>query len=62
MESAAPAELKFLVVLAGGIAGSFGITSLVMRIPVISRVLASGPRPPAGPRVEVPLSARPVAR
>jgi glucan biosynthesis protein C len=59
---AAPAELKFLVVLAGGIAGSFGITSLVMRIPVISRVLASGPLPPAGPRVEAPLTARPAAR
>jgi glucans biosynthesis protein C len=51
---AIPAEPKFVVVLAGGIAGSFGITSLVMRISAIHGVVASGPRPPAGPRVEAP--------
>ena len=45
---AIPAELKFVLVLAGGVAGSFGITALVMRSPAVARVVGSGsdrPRP-----------------
>ena len=45
---AIPAELKFVLVLAGGVAGSFGITALVMRSPAVARVVGSGSdRPPA---------------
>ena len=46
-KTALPAELKFLLVLAGGVVRSFGITSLVMRIPAVGKVVGSGPRPPA---------------
>ncbi len=42
---AVPAELKFVVVLAGGVVGSFGITLLAMRIPGVAAVIGSGPRP-----------------
>ena len=56
-----PAEVKFAVVLAAGVAGSFGIASLVMRIPALARLIGSGPRPPTGPRPGPPLTARPVA-
>jgi hypothetical protein len=53
-----PAELKFLVVLAGGIAGSFGITALALRIPAVASVVGSGPRPSAGRRSGEPLTAQ----
>jgi glucans biosynthesis protein C len=53
-----PAELKFLVVLAGGIAGSFGITALATRIPAVARVVGSGPRPSAARRPAPPLTAQ----
>jgi glucan biosynthesis protein C len=41
---AVPAELKFLVVLTGGVAGSFGLTLAAMRIPGVAAVVGSGPR------------------
>jgi glucans biosynthesis protein C len=44
---AIPAELKFILVLAGGVAGSFGITALVLRIPAVARLVGSGPPPQA---------------
>jgi glucans biosynthesis protein C len=43
----APAELKFIGVLIGGVAGSFGITSLVARFGPIARVIGSAARPSA---------------
>ncbi len=61
-EAAIPAELKFALVFAGGVAGAFGITSLIARIPAIRRVVGSGPPPPVGPRREAPLTAQPIAR
>jgi len=42
-----PAELKFLLVLALGVGGSFGITSLAMRAAGVAKVVGSGPRPQA---------------
>ena len=39
-----PPELKFILVLGGGVVGSFGITSLVLRIPTVGSVVSSGPR------------------
>ena len=42
-----PAEFKFLLVLTGGVVGSFGITSLVLRIAAVGNVVSSGPRVPA---------------
>jgi glucan biosynthesis protein C len=57
-----PAELEFVLVLIGGVTGSFAITLLVMRIPALATVIGSGPRPPAGRRAEAPLAAQPVAR
>jgi glucan biosynthesis protein C len=57
-----PAELKFVLLLAGGVAGSFGVTALVMRIPPVARVIGSGPRPPIGRRPEPGLTAQPIAR
>src|SRR5215211_4802202 len=59
---AIPAEGKFVLVLAGGVAGSFGITARVMRIPAAGRVIGSGPRPPVAPRVEALLTAQPITR
>jgi hypothetical protein len=44
-----PAELKFIVVFAGGVVGSFGLTSLVLRLPAVARVVGSGPRPRPSP-------------
>jgi glucans biosynthesis protein C len=38
-----PAELKFMLVLTGGVVGSFGITSLVLRIAAVGKVISSGP-------------------
>lgn len=38
-----PAELKFMLVLSGGVVGSFGITSLVLRIAPVGKVVSSGP-------------------
>jgi Acyltransferase family len=58
----APAELKFVLVLAGGIAGSFGITWLVLRIPAVGAVIGSGPRPRDDRRQETRLALEPVAR
>jgi ABC-type spermidine/putrescine transport system permease subunit II len=57
-----PAELKFLLLLAGGVAGSFGITALVMRIPAVARVIGSGPRPKTDRRPEPALTAQLIAR
>jgi glucan biosynthesis protein C len=59
---AIPAELKFVLVWAGGVAGAFGITSLVTRIPAVGKVIGSGARRPASRRPEAPLTAQPVAR
>jgi glucans biosynthesis protein C len=55
-------ELKFILVLGGGVVGSFGITSLVLRIPTVRRVLSSGPRQPARRSPEAPVTRQPVAR
>jgi glucans biosynthesis protein C len=41
----APAEAKFVAVLAAGVAASFGLAALVSRAGPIARVIASGPRP-----------------
>jgi glucans biosynthesis protein C len=46
-QASVPAESKFVLVLAGGVLGSFGITWLILRIPVVGEVVGSGPRPPA---------------
>ena len=59
---AIPAEGKFVLVLAGGVAGSFGITARIMRIQAAGRVIGSGRRPPVAPRVEAPLTAQPITR
>jgi glucan biosynthesis protein C len=59
-QMAIPAELKFMLVLAGGVVGSFGITLLVLRIPTVARLVGSGPRPRRSP--EVAVTAQPVAR
>ena len=61
-QAAMPAEFKFVLVLAVGIAGSFGITLVVMRIPAVGRVIGSGPRPPVDRRPEAPIRAQPIAR
>jgi glucan biosynthesis protein C len=42
-----PAELKFVLVLVGGIAASFGLTLLAMWVPAVAGVIGSGPRPRA---------------
>jgi glucans biosynthesis protein C len=42
-ETPIPAELKFVLVLTGGVVGSFGITSLVLRIAAVGKVISSGP-------------------
>jgi glucan biosynthesis protein C len=42
-----PAELKFVSVLAGGIACSFGLAALGGRVGPIARVIGAGPRPAA---------------
>ena len=42
-----PAELKFVLVLAGGVAGAFGIGWLATRVPAVASVAGSGPRPVA---------------
>jgi hypothetical protein len=60
--AAIPAEVKFIMVFAGGVAGSFGITTLAMGVPMIGKVIGSGPRPPVGRRPEAPLTAQPIAR
>lgn len=39
-----PAEVKFVLVLAVGVAGSFGISWLAMRVPSVGGVVSSGPR------------------
>lgn len=52
-----PAEVKFAVVLAGGVAASFGLTALVIRVPVVAAVVGSGPRAPKA-RPPEPLAAR----
>lgn len=52
-----PAELKLAVVLAAGIAGSFGLAALAARIPPIGRVIGSGPpaeRGDAAPQAPAP--------
>jgi glucans biosynthesis protein C len=56
-----PVELKLVLVLCGGVAGSFGITAFVLRSPAVSRVVGSGPRPPTR-RSTSPLAAGPAAR
>jgi glucans biosynthesis protein C len=44
-----PAELKFVCVLTGGVAGSFGLAALAARLRPIARIIGTGP--PAGPDV-----------
>jgi hypothetical protein len=61
-QTALPAELKFMLVLAGGVVGSFGITSLVLRLPTVGQVVSSGPRPPARRSPEAPVTTQPAAR
>ena len=39
-----PAELKFICVLAGGVAGSFGLAALAARVRPIARIIGTGPR------------------
>jgi glucans biosynthesis protein C len=56
------AELKFILLLAGGVAGSFGITALVLRLPAVARVIGSGPRGSAVQRQEPRLAAQAAAR
>jgi hypothetical protein len=46
-----PPEFKFLLILSGGVAGSFGLTLLAMRIPVVAAVIGSGPRPRSSEQV-----------
>jgi hypothetical protein len=43
-----PAELKFLCVLTGGVAGSFGLAALAARARPIARITGAGPRAAAG--------------
>jgi Acyltransferase family len=50
-------ELKLVLVLSGGVAGSFGITAFVLRSLAVRKVVGSGPRPPAR-RSTSPLVAR----
>jgi glucan biosynthesis protein C len=57
-----PPELKFVLLLAGGIAGSFGITWLILRIPAVGAVIGSGPRPRGDRRPESRLTLEPAAR
>jgi hypothetical protein len=46
-----PAELKFACVLAGGVAASFGLATLAVRVAPAARIMGAGPRPaPALPR------------
>jgi glucan biosynthesis protein C len=46
-----PAELKFISVLAGGIAGSFGLAALAARVRPIARIIGPALRPaPAAPK------------
>jgi glucans biosynthesis protein C len=49
-----PAELKFVSVLAGGVAASFGLAALAARVRPIARIIGAGPR--AAP--DVPSAAR----
>jgi ABC-type spermidine/putrescine transport system permease subunit II len=56
-----PAELKFVLVVTGGVVGSFGITSLLMRIPAVGKVVGSGPRTRPQAR-RAPVTAQPLAR
>jgi glucan biosynthesis protein C len=39
-----PAELKFVCVLTGGVAGSFGLAALAARARPIARITGAGPR------------------
>jgi glucan biosynthesis protein C len=52
------AELKFVLVFAGGVAGSFGMTWLALRSRAVGRVIGSGPPPNAGGRPGAPLALR----
>ena len=51
---AVPPELKFALIFAGGVVGSFGIAWLALRLPVVGRVIGSGPRPQRGRQAEAP--------
>jgi peptidoglycan/LPS O-acetylase OafA/YrhL len=42
--TAVPAELKFALVLAGGVAGAFEISALIVRAPTLRKVVGSGPQ------------------
>jgi glucans biosynthesis protein C len=61
-QTALPAELKFILVLAGGVVGSFGITVLVLRIPTVAKLVGSGPRRRTRRSAEAAATAQPVAR
>jgi glucans biosynthesis protein C len=58
---AMPAELKFALVLAGGVAASFGLTAVVMSSAAVRTVIGSGARPPAPRRPKAPVATGPVA-
>jgi glucans biosynthesis protein C len=59
---AIPAELKFVVVLTGGVVGSFGLTWVAMRSRAIGRLIGSGPRPAARARPEQQFRPHVIAR
>jgi Acyltransferase family len=55
-----PAELKFMCVLAGGVAASFGLAALAARVRPIARIIGAGPRAaPAAPTAVRPLQTGP---
>jgi uncharacterized membrane protein len=58
---AMPAELKFALVLAVGVAASFGLTAVVMSSAAVRTVIGSGARTPAPRRPKAPLATGPVA-
>jgi glucans biosynthesis protein C len=58
---AIPAELKFALVLAGGVAASFGLTALVMWSSAVRRVIGSGPRPASRLAPKARVATRPAA-
>ncbi len=49
-----PAELTFVCVLTGGVAGSFGLAALAARVRPIARIIGAGP----AARPEVPSAVR----
>jgi glucan biosynthesis protein C len=52
-----PAELKFVAVLAAGVAGSFGLAALASRAGLIARIIGSAPRADRQHPIEQPAPA-----